>query len=192
MRLRTERLTLRDLEEKDVDAVLAYRVRAPEKRPWLELSGECAEWPGYEEGGISVGASREEIRLAILLADSNHLIGACRIRFKDTTRLEAEVLFDFDPQYLKEGYASEAAAEILRAGFEELQLQRISSWCITSDALTGRVLRRVGMQVEDVLPRSRWVLGEWWDTLLYSIQKAEWVAQANEAPTDLPPAKRYS
>lgn len=183
MRLRTERLTLRDFEKQDLEAVLAYRERSHQKRPWLGLGGRSVAWLNGEIEEVPTGSRPEEVRLAILLSSKNQLIGACRIRLTDPEHGEAELLLDFDPQHLREGYATEAAVDVVRLGFEELRLQRICSWCISQDASTAQILERAGMRLDDVLPRSLWIQGRWWNTLVYSIRESEWAAQSVEETT---------
>lgn len=183
MRIRTERLTFHDLEDRDLHAVLSYRERLRKQQPWPGSSGQNAEWLSRVVDDVSANGTRREIRLAVLLTGERKLIGTCRIRYTDTACLEAEVLFDLDPHYRPEGYALEAALEVMRLGFEDLGLRRISSWCISSDVATARMLEGAGMRIENVLPRSRWIQGEWWDTVAYSLLKAEWAAHSAEKAT---------
>lgn len=177
MWIRTQRLTLRDLNEGDLNAVLSYHERSRNKQPWLGPTGQNAEWLGRVAGDISPEDARQEMRLAILLASDDRVIGACRIRYIDAVCLEAEVSFDLDPDYPVHECRLEAVAEVMRLGFQDLRLRRISSSCISSDVAMARVLEGAGMRMEDVLPRSRWIHREWWDTVVYSLQRTEWAAQ---------------
>jgi RimJ/RimL family protein N-acetyltransferase len=177
MQVHSKRLTLREIEGGDLDAVLAYRERSQQSRSRSVPSGINADWLNNESGADGAGTAPDEIRLAVFVTSENKLVGICRVRFTDSRHHSAEVLFDFDPLPQLEGLAREAAAAVIWLGFEKLRLQRISSWCLSRDSSMAGILEEVGMQVETVVPRSRWIQGQWWDTSVYSIHKDEWAIQ---------------
>ena len=59
-------------------------------------------------------------------------------------------------------------------GFCELSLKRISSWCISDNVASARVLERLGFAQEGRLRRNEFFKGRWWDTLLYALLEEEW------------------
>lgn len=177
---RSKKLCLRELEEKDLACVLAYRERSQEKRSCPGPAAIDAGWSKRQPDPTATGRARSEIHLAIALAGTSQLVGVCRVNFKDAKRHEAEVFIDFDPQPQLEEAAAEAAATVIRLGFEEFRLQRIFSWCLSLDASTTQMLEGAGMQLEAVLPGSLLIDGRWWDTSVYSIQKDEWTEQRGE------------
>ena len=66
------------------------------------------------------------------------------------------------------GYATEAAAALLRYGFDELGLHTISATCDPENTASAAVLRRIGMRQVGYLHRQVYVRGEWRDRLLFS------------------------
>ena len=58
-------------------------------------------------------------------------------------------------------------------GFRELDLHRISSWCIADNTASARVLERLGFHQEGRLRQNEYFEGRWWDTLLYALLRDE-------------------
>ena len=68
-----------------------------------------------------------------------------------------------------QGYATEAAAELIRVAFEELDLHRVVATCFAANEPSWRLMERLGMRreehaVADALHRS----GAWLDTYGYA------------------------
>ncbi|MGZ4591823.1 MAG: GNAT family N-acetyltransferase, partial [Actinomycetes bacterium] len=57
---------------------------------------------------------------------------------------EGELGFAFARDHHGRGYAAEAAGAMLRLGFEELGLRRITAACIEGNEASARLLRRLG------------------------------------------------
>ena len=112
---------------------------------------------------------RRKFQLAITLPGSGRLIGTCGIRRKQENDLEADIGYELAPDYWGKGYATEAALAIVEFGFRELELHRVSSWCIAENAASSRVLERVGLRLEGRLRENEYFKGRWWDTLLYGL-----------------------
>ena len=93
------------------------------------------------------------------MLDSGRLIGNCGIRRKPDNDWEADIGFELAPEYWGRGYATEAARAIVDFGFRELELHRISSWCIADNAASARVLERVGLRPEGRLRRNEYFRG---------------------------------
>ena len=66
------------------------------------------------------------------------------------------------------GYATEAAAAVLRFGFDTLGLHRIWATCRPENLGSSRVLEKIGMQREGHLRDHVMVRGAWQDSLLYA------------------------
>jgi RimJ/RimL family protein N-acetyltransferase len=179
MHIVTERLVLRDYEANDWPAVLAYQ---NDKRyfrfyPWAERTE--AEVRAFVQIFLDWQAEqpRRKFQFAITLPSDGRLIGSCGIRRKNENDWEADIGYELAPQYWGQGFATEAAAAIVRFGFRELDLHRISSWCIAENITSARVLERLGMRLEGQLRENDYFKGRWWDVLLYGLLENEWKAQ---------------
>lgn len=122
---------------------------------------------------------RRRFRLAITLPSGPKVIGNCGIRRKPDSQWEADIGYELAPDVWGRGYATEAAQAMIKVGFTDLGLHRISSWCIADNAASARVLEKVGMRPEGRLRENEYFKGRWWDTLLYGLLEHEWRLKSN-------------
>ncbi|MDE6567583.1 MAG: GNAT family N-acetyltransferase [Lachnospiraceae bacterium] len=128
MELTTERLLLRPWKESDAESLYEY-AKDPEVGP-------IAGWPVH----TSVENSREIIRdvlsaeetYAVCLKEDGIAIGSIGLMLGDASNLnlsdtEGEIGYWIGVPYWGQGLIPEAVNELLRHGFEDLQLVKI--WC---------------------------------------------------------------
>ncbi len=85
-----------------------------------------------------------------------------------------EVGYRFHPDHWGKGYATEAARESLRYGFEDAGLEEIIAIYEPDNVRSGLVMERLGMRfVKDLRDPTDQV-----PLRMYAITKAEWVASA--------------
>jgi len=121
---------------------------------------------------------REAVRgratnFAVRLLSGSSLIGSVGLRDIDPEHLQAELGFWIGRDWWGQGYASEAAAAIIRFGFEELGLNRIYAHHMVRNPAAGKVLRHIGMQQEGVLRERVRKWGVYEDVVLYAILRAD-------------------
>lgn len=152
--LRTDRLILREFTLEDAPEL--YRIaRAREvartmlHHPHPYEEGEAEEWirglrPMFEAG---IGTA-----FAVVLREGVALVGRVSLytRAPDGGAVLGEegtglLGFWLGVPYWNRGYATEAVSEMVRYGFEERGLLRIRANRFGSNAASGRVLRKVGM-----------------------------------------------
>lgn len=178
MILTTERLVLREYEEGDWPAVLAYQSDPLYLRyyEWTERTPEAVR----EFVGMFLAQQQERPRvkyqIAVVLKATGQLIGSCGIRMRSPDAHEADIGYELDPKHWGQGYATEAARAVVELGFERFGLHRIWSWCIADNLGSARVLEKLGMRQEGRLRENEVFKGRWWDTLLYGILEHEWRA----------------
>ncbi len=178
MRIETERLVLRDFAIGDWLDVLAYQREPLYLRyyPWKDRTEAdvrqfvqtFVDWQAEEP--------RRRWQHAVTLRHGGPVIGNAGIRRKAENDFEADVGYELGPQHWGKGYATEAVRALMRFGFDELGLHRVSSWCIADNASSARVLERLGMRQEGRLRENEYYKGRYWDTLLYGLLREEWVA----------------
>ncbi len=185
MIVETERLLLREFDEDDWPAVLAYQSdpRYLRYTSWHERSE--AEVRAFVERfrDWQRETPRTRFQLAVVLRSEGRLIGNCGIRIVEPTARGAETGYELDPRYWGRGYATEAAGAMLAFGFEQLGLHRVAAECVAENAALARVLEKLGLRREARLVEQRWMKGRWWDTLLYAILDREWHARPPGAAT---------
>jgi ribosomal-protein-alanine N-acetyltransferase len=141
--LETNRLVLRPLEKRDVDAIFAMRsdpemmrfIREPQNRTesvnWLKLVS--SRWKTEKIGFC-----------AIIEKQTKKLIGWCGIwRLEETGELE--VGYAIAKQYWGNGFATEAAIRFLEYSFEHLKPERIVAVARPENAASRRVMEKLGM-----------------------------------------------
>jgi len=170
MLLETPRLRLRDFTVDDWPAVLAYQ-RDPR---YLRLY----EWPDRTPEAVQAFVQmfidqqrtqpRTRFQLAVTLRATGELIGNCGIRRDSPTSHEAEIGYELSPDQWGHGYASEAVAEIVRFGFDELGVHRITAWLVADNVASARVLEKNGFQLEGRLRDKEQYKGRYWDVLMYA------------------------
>jgi len=182
--LQTERLRLRELEEGDLEPVLAYR-SDPEVVRYLGISAPHTR----AQVGEYVYASRQQRRLTrrtdlelgILLAYDGRLIGDCGLRLiyadENATRPYAALLgFILQREHWGRGYATEAARSVLRFAFEELELEAVYAGCLPENTASRRVLEKSGFVLEGL--RAQFP-GSPPDAaaLAFRLEREQWLAQ---------------
>ena len=179
MNLLTERLILRDFVEDDWQAVLEYQ-RDPRYLRFYESDRRTPEEAqAFVRRFIAQQAEtpRQKVQLAIVQCPTGQLIGNVGIRIRTPGAHQADIGYEIDPQQWGYGYATEAAREIVRFGFETLQLHRITAHCLAQNVASARVLEKLGMLLEGRMRDSEHFKGRYWDTLHFAILEQEWLAQ---------------
>lgn len=179
MELTTERLMLREFNQQDWPAVLAYQSDPRYLRyyPWVERTPE--EVQVFVQMFIDQREERPrtKFQLALILKPDSQLIGNCGIRLESSSAFQGDIGFELAPKYWNRGYATEAAGAILRFGFTRLNLHRVWSWCIADNRASARVLEKLRMRLEGRLRENEYFKDRWWDTLMFGMLKSEWQAK---------------
>ena len=126
----------------------------------------------YLRDGPIAAAARQGFALWAVLRREDHdgeasatPIGMCGLVRRDGLE-HVDLGYAFLPAGRGHGFAREAAAAVLKHGFERLGLQRIVAITAVDNAASGRVLEAIGMRFEK---RMR-VVGHEDDSLLYAAE----------------------
>jgi RimJ/RimL family protein N-acetyltransferase len=189
LRLTTARLLLRPFEPRDaprvrllagVREVAATTLRIPHPYP----ASAAAEFIGVVRQGIRRG---DEFGFAVTLRPargragaSGELIGAVGLH-GNAEHDRAELGYWIGTDYWGRGYCTEAAAAVVRFGFEVLALHRIHAHCFAPNRSSGRVLQKLGMVYEGTLRQHVRKWGEHVDLHCYAILRSNWERRAADA-----------
>jgi RimJ/RimL family protein N-acetyltransferase len=179
--IETERLTLRPFATSDHAALLAIHSRPDVARYvyWAPRgSEEVSEVLAEKVAGAKLEHEGDVLHLAVVLREEGTLVGDVLFMWRSLVHRSAEVGFMFHPQHHGRGYATEATAELLRLGFEELGLHRMYGRLDARNTASARVLEKLGMRREAHLVENEWVKGEWTDEAIYAMLDREWEARA--------------
>jgi len=114
-----------------------------------------------------------EVNLAVTLRDAGCLIGGIGLRLVEQHR-QAELGYWLGVPYWGKGYATEAAQEMLRYGFEQLNLHRIFATHFMHNPASGRILQKLGMRHEGCQREHFRKWDQFVDAELYGILRQEW------------------
>jgi RimJ/RimL family protein N-acetyltransferase len=176
--LRTDRLLLRPFEMADVDDVWAFQ-RLPEVARHM-----LREPRGRDEAEVSVRGMTAEsepgdaLTFAVVLPGSGTVIGEASLVRRGRPPGNGEIGYVLHPDHQGRGLATEAATALLRLGFGELGLHRLTAKCSARNAASARLMERLGMRREGHLVGTRLVKGEWRDELVYAMLADEWVRRS--------------
>jgi [ribosomal protein S5]-alanine N-acetyltransferase len=169
--LETARLILRPYAVSDIPDLLpligtrevaATTLRIP--HPYTEVDAKefiAAVQPG------------DEVRRAVILRSSNRLIGGIGLRVNEP-HSNAELGYWLGVPYWGQGYATEAAREMLRYGFQQLGLHRIFASHFEGNTASGRILQKLGMRHEGCQRQHIRKWNRFLDLELYGLLRDEW------------------
>jgi RimJ/RimL family protein N-acetyltransferase len=176
--VRTDRLTLRPYAPNDLDALWAFE-QLPEVQEWLG-------WAPHSRDELSEAMdSKSSATTHVMVLLGPTIIGHIMIMPRDSWAqadvaarakgLEAELGWMFDPDYARQGYATEAIHATIGLCFDGLGLRRVHASCFADNTASWRLMERLGMRREEhsratALHRN----GTWHDGLTYGLLRDEW------------------
>lgn len=128
-----------DLHElySDKDAMKYLTTRTPstvaDSLDWVHAKMEL-----QEADGLSMWSVVEKA--------TGHVIGDCGLQYEDDTHNEVGLGFRLRRASWHQGFAFEASAACLRAGFEQLGINRILSMTHADNLAAQRLMRRLAME----------------------------------------------
>lgn len=190
VRLETERLFLRPFTADDFEGAHAYG-SVPENvrfMPWGPNDAQatrafllrCEE--RWKDEPVS------EFDFAVVLKNTDKVVGGCGI-YLNEERTQAALGWALHRDYWKKGLMPEAAKALLRFGFEELKLHRITAYCNTENYGSYRVMEKAGMRREGHFIKAKFGrVGEekkWYDQYQYAMLNEEWARQGENGASEL-------
>jgi RimJ/RimL family protein N-acetyltransferase len=177
--IRGDRLLLRPLTSRDIDALLAYRGREDVCRyvPFEPMTREgiterlTGQWARTELTGEG-----QSLTLGAEVSQTGELAGDIILFWHSEEHAGGEIGYVFNPSLGGRGYATEAVTMMLRLGFEELGMHRIIARIDERNDPSVRLARRVGMRQEARLVENEFFKGEWSTELDFATLAAEWHA----------------
>jgi ribosomal-protein-alanine N-acetyltransferase len=164
--LHTERLTLRELRDSDVDALYEIQGNRQHMRFtfWAESRGACEAWlRRYER-------SRELHGFApwtVVHRADEQVIGWGGLNIDPSAPgWGPEVSYLIHPSYEGRGFATEVVKASLKHGFEDFGLRTVGAFARPDNRASARVLAKCGFRLlryEETLERNH-----------YEVQREEW------------------
>jgi ribosomal-protein-alanine N-acetyltransferase len=184
VRLTGSGTSLREFRFDDVDDVLAT-VGDDRVTTWLAFDSRSREQALAMVNGAVQRAQldpREEYYLAISRREDDQLIGFIRLGLAGEKA--AKLGYAIAADHWGNGYATDAARQMLQFGFGTLGLHRISAAIGPENLSSIAVVKRLGLSYEGRLRHHVFTNGNWRDSLLYSILTDEWTRLTAANVTD--------
>ncbi|ASA21444.1 GNAT family N-acetyltransferase [Paenibacillus donghaensis] len=173
MVIETERLLIREFRAEDWEAVHVYASDPLVTRYMIWGPNDKQDTQDYLAAVIETQQHqpRKDYEFAVVYKATGKLIGGSGIHITATG--QGEIGYCYNRTYWGQGFASEAAAALLRLGFKEQGLHRIYATCRPVNLGSAKVMQAIGMKYEGQLREHMWHKGLWHDSCLYSILEHE-------------------
>jgi RimJ/RimL family protein N-acetyltransferase len=177
MTLKTDRLILRPFEKSDLAQVLSYYA-LPDVQRYLD-------WKARDkiEAKSAFDSMRKQTRLtrpgeiltlAMVRKADGVVMGHVSLRWTDATAGQGEIRLAVGPEFRKQGYASEAAKQVISLAFDDYKLHRIYAVTSGKNEPSARLLKGLGMRLEAHYREHALFRGEWDEELHFAVLDREW------------------
>ncbi len=174
--LETERLLLRRLTNEDVDEVFALRsnpvLMQYIPRPLATSKEEVLAHIQLINDKID---ANEGINWAIRLKESPKMIGIIGHYKLQIENQRSEIGYMLLGKYNNKGIVSEAINEVLKYGFDLLNLHSVESIIDPRNSASERVLQKNGFVKEAHFIENEFAMGKFWDGVVYSLLKRNFI-----------------
>ena len=183
--IETERLILRDVQEEDIPILLAQSAE-PESRKNI-LSRQLDETYNKQVLANAMAwakvPQRAYYKLSVVVKTNQTLIGTCSITGVIPEAVKTCIGWHYGHQYRGNGYATEAARELLYIGFGLNKVSEIYADCFAGNPASIRVIEKIGMRPSwnfglfNIL--RGWSYGEHIPTVRHTISRNQWLVKTN-------------
>jgi RimJ/RimL family protein N-acetyltransferase len=173
----SERLALRPFTHADLDDVHAYHSLDDVVRYLYWVPHDRAgssEALAQKIGQTTLANEGDRLTIAVEWPEAARVIGEVNLMWRSREHRQGEIGYVFNPEFHGCGFATEAAREMLRLGFDVLGLHRMFGRCDARNEPSARVMERLGMRREAHFVHDEMFKGEWGDTYVYAMLAAEW------------------
>ncbi len=175
--IHTDRLILRPHRVEDLDDLVRFHGDPEVVRfvPWPVRDRAATE----QALRVKLGQSQltepgQWLVLAVELRETKTVIGEVLLKWASALDRQGEVGFALARDQHGRGYASEATSALVRVGFDELGLHRISAVCIEENDASAGLLRRLGFSLQGRLVDNVLFKGRWATQLIFALTEDAW------------------
>jgi [ribosomal protein S5]-alanine N-acetyltransferase len=172
--LETERLILRRITLEDVEDMYSYGSNEEvSKYVTWNTHRTLSDTKEFVEFVLSQYEDKKVAPWGIEYKENGKFIGTIDFVWWQPKHKSAEIGYVISQNYWGKGITTEAAKEIIKFGFEEMDLVRIQARCFVENIGSERVMEKTGMSFEGVSRKGMFVKGKHQDLKMYSILKEE-------------------
>jgi [ribosomal protein S5]-alanine N-acetyltransferase len=116
----------------------------------------------------------EEITWAIVLKETNKLIGTCCLGDFDEYARRSEIGYSIIQSQWGKGYATEAVEVVIDFGFNNMNLNRIEATITPGNSGSVRVLKKLNFNQEGIVRERDFIKGKLEDGIIMALLKKEY------------------
>ena len=174
--LKTEKLVLRPFRIEDAPLVQKYagdhkiaEMTGTIPHPYsLEMA---KEWiPLHKQNW----ETKRSLTLAMVPVNTSEIVGCVSLIFSMNHR-RAELGYWVGVPHWGNGYCTDASRAIVQYGFDNLEIDKITSAHMTKNPASGKVLQKIGMQKEGLLRKQMVRLGQAEDLVVFGLFRDEFI-----------------
>jgi RimJ/RimL family protein N-acetyltransferase len=161
-----DRVTLRTLEEEDVEFV---RDGVNHPSVWKSVGGQSTPTNRLLEQSFFEELSRDDDAVAFVVTDDETRVGVVELQPIDWEKGVAEVAIWIDAARQGQGYATEALQITVDYAFDQLRLHKVRTEVFDFNEASRLLMDRVGFKREGVLRDEDFVDGRYVDVHRYGL-----------------------
>ena len=167
--LSTERLILRKLVYSDKNDIFSY-AKNPEVSKYVIWETHETEFDSLEFLNIVYEAYNKNrpAPWGIQLKNDSRIIGTAGFVDWDKEKKEAEIGYALSQKHWNKGFITEAVKEIIKFGFENMDLEKITSRCKPENTGSYKILEKCGFDYDGTVKKQFFMKGSLHDMRMYS------------------------
>jgi RimJ/RimL family protein N-acetyltransferase len=176
-KLKTERLTIRELNDSDLRSFVTYRAMPSiaEFQDWSDYTYEDASALLKEVNEAPFGTVGRWFQLAIIDKTLNQVAGDLAVHFIDNDQVK--IGFTIAPEFHKKGIAFEALKALLDFLFKDLSKHRVIAITDARNKAAYGLLAKAGFRKEAHFVENIFFKGSWGSEYLFAMLGSDWTAQ---------------
>lgn len=172
--LETERLILRKVTIEDIQDMYLYGSdEEVSKYVTWNTHETISDTKGFVEFVLNKYKNKQVSLWGIECKENGKFIGTIDFVWWQPNNKTAEIGYVISKDYWGKGLTSEVAKEIIKFGFEKMNLVRIQARCDVENIGSARVMEKAGMSFEGIIRKGIFVKGMHRDLKMYSILNEE-------------------
>ncbi|RDU34977.1 GNAT family N-acetyltransferase [Neobacillus piezotolerans] len=173
-KLETERLILRKVTMNDAEDMFAYGSDEEVARyvTW-DKHNTIEDTRSFIDFVLGKYENKQLAPWAIESKETGRMIGTIDFVSWQPRHNSAEIGYVIARDQWGKGITTEAASELIKFGFEHMELVRIQARCFIENIGSARVMEKVGMSFEGVNRKAAFIKGKHRDLKIYAILKED-------------------
>lgn len=173
-KLITEKLILKNYEESDIGNILCLRSCPEVWKFSTNTADESIEGARcFLSNILDKYNDKKPCFQAVFLKENNVFIGEAGVLSLDPPNKRTVIGYNILPSFWNKGYASEITKHLVKALFENFEIERIEALTMVENIASRKVLENKGFKLEGVLRNYAYINGGFVNVCYYGIIKSD-------------------